>query len=141
MLEAGDVVEASDEIWDKNNAKWIPVPKDNVGRELERTPGHIPSRRLIPNPSAPVKPFTPNKYTRDMPTLDGRTVPVDVYCVSQAFRLSDCLKSDGAVDAANHARKKMLAPGQRGTKTAIQDLKEARASLDRAIQLEEAVGV
>ena len=85
------------------------------------------------------KPFTPNKYTRYIPTLDGRKVPVDVYCVSEAFGLSGCLKSEGAVDACNHAKKKLLAPGQRGTKTALQDIKEAHASLARAIELEEAV--
>lgn len=77
------------------------------------------------------KPFTPNKYTRDMPTLDGRTVPVDVYCVLAAFPTGSA--------AVDHAVKKELAPGQRGVKTRLQDLKEARASLDRAIQLEEAV--
>lgn len=84
------------------------------------------------------KPFTPNKYTRYIPTLDGRTAPVDVYCVSEAFSLGTCLQSGGALDAVNHARKKLLAPGQRGTKSAIQDIKEAHASLGRAIALEEA---
>lgn len=91
----------------------------------------------LPDPNAP-KPFTPNKYTRYIPTLDGRMVPVDVYCVSEAFDLGACLKSGGALDAVNHARKKLLAPGQRGQKTGIQDIKEAHASLGRAIQLEEA---
>lgn len=77
------------------------------------------------------KSFTPNKYTRDMPTLDGRTVPVDVYCVLAAFPTGSA--------AVDHAVKKQLAPGQRGVKTRLQDLKEARASLDRAIQLEESL--
>ena len=84
----------------------------------------------IPDPSAPLKTFTQNKYTRDMPTLDGRKVPVDVYCVLAAFPTGSA--------AVDHAIKKQLAPGQRGTKTRLQDLKEARASLDRAIELEEA---
>lgn len=88
-------------------------------------------------PNVP-KPFTPNKYTRYIPTLDGRLVPVDVYCVSEAFSLGPCLKSGGALDAVNHARKKLLAPGQRGQKDALQDIKEAHASLGRAIALEEA---
>lgn len=91
----------------------------------------------LADPNAP-KPFTPNKYTRYIPTLDGRTAPVDVYCVSEAFDLGTCLKSGGALDAMNHARKKLLAPGQRGTKSAIQDIKEAHASLGRAIAMEEA---
>lgn len=75
------------------------------------------------------KPFTPNKYTRNLPTLDGRTVPVDVYCVLAAFPTGSA--------AVDHAVKKQLAPGQRGHKDRIQDLKEARASLTRAIELEE----
>ncbi len=74
------------------------------------------------------KPFTPNKYTRDLLSLDGRRVPVDVYSVLAAFP-----SNNGAVD---HALKKLLAPGQRGQKDRLQDLKEARASLDRAIQME-----
>lgn len=77
------------------------------------------------------KPFTPNKYTRYIPTLDGRKVPVDVYCVLAAFPTGSA--------AVDHAVKKQLAPGQRGHKDRIQDLKEARDSLTRAIELEEAV--
>ena len=78
----------------------------------------------------PLKSFTPNKYTRWMPTLDGRKVPVDVYCVLAAFPTGSA--------AVDHAVKKQLAPGQRGHKDRIQDLKEARDSLTRAIELEEA---
>jgi len=74
------------------------------------------------------KPFTPNKYTRTLLSLDGRQVPVDVYAVLAAFP-----SNSAAVD---HALKKLLAPGQRGQKDRLQDLKEARASLDRAIQME-----
>lgn len=107
----------------------------------ERLPGCSVSPASVlsglPDPQTP-KPFTPNKYTRYIPTLDGRCVPVDVYCVSEAFPLANCLKSQGAVDAVNHARKKLLAPGQRGTKSSIQDVKEAHASLGRAIEIEEA---
>lgn len=75
------------------------------------------------------RPFTQNKYTRHMRTLDGRSAPVDVYCVLAAFPTGSA--------AIDHAVKKLLAPGQRGAKSRIQDLKEARASLDRAIELEE----
>lgn len=74
------------------------------------------------------KPFAPNKYTRDLVALDGRKVPVDVYCVLAAFPTGS--------SAIDHAVKKLLAPGQRGQKDRLQDLKEARASLDRAIQME-----
>ena len=128
-LEAGDTVLETDELWNNVQKKWVTVPANNVGRTLE-TPMHNVGRRKIPDPSAPLKSFTPNKYTRNMPTLDGRTVPVDVYCVLAAFPTGSA--------AVDHAIKKLLAPGQRGHKDRIQDLKEARASLTRAIELEEA---
>lgn len=83
----------------------------------------------IPSYRVSHKPFTPNKYTRHIPTLDGQKAPVDVYCVLAAFPTGSA--------AIDHAVKKLLAPGQRGAKSRIQDLKEARASLDRAIELEE----
>lgn len=130
MLEVGDVSEASDELWEHKESKWIKIPEHNVGKGIERPITHIPTRRWVPDvsPDAP-KPFTPNKYTRDMPTLDGRKVPVDVYCVLAAFPTGSA--------AVDHAVKKQLAPGQRGTKSRLQDLKEAHASLGRAIELEE----
>jgi hypothetical protein len=77
--------------------------------------------------------FTPNKYTRGLVALDGRKVPVDVYCVSGAFALAPVIQNEEALDALFHARKKILAPGQRGAKGVLQDLKEARQSLSRAI--------
>lgn len=95
-----------------------------------------PFQPIAQSPDSP-KPFTPNKYTRYVPTLDGRRVPVDVYCISEAFPLT--LASEGAKEAVLHARKKLLAPGQRGTKSAIQDIREARDSLTRAIEIEEAL--
>ena len=127
MLEAGDIVLETDEIWNSKQCQWHPVPEHDVGRTLNRTPELSVGRRLILE--APAKPFTPNKYTRNLPTLDGRTVPVDVYCVLAAFPTGSA--------AVDHAAKKLLAPGQRGHKDRIQDLKEARASLTRAIELEE----
>ena len=114
------------------------LPESEGAQDAKPTPlTHTPPDWALPPLNAP-KPFIPNKYTRYIPTLDGRCVPVDVYCVSEAFPLDKCLKSQGAVDAVNHARKKLLAPGQRGQKTALQDIKEAHASLARAIALEEA---
>lgn len=83
------------------------------------------------------KPFTPNKYTRDLLSLDGRRVPVDVYSVSGAFALAPVIQNEEVLDALFHARKKILAPGQRGAKGVLQDLKEARQSLDRAIRVME----
>jgi hypothetical protein len=78
------------------------------------------------------RPFTPNKYTRTLHTLDGRKVPVDVYCVLAAFPTGSA--------AIDHAVKKLLAPGARGVKSRLQDIKEAHASLGRAIELEEGQG-
>ncbi len=63
-----------------------------------------------------------NKYDREI-------VPglwVDVYDVLDAFGVTR--------SAVAHAVKKLLAPGQRGVKDELSDLKEARDSIDRAIQ-------
>jgi hypothetical protein len=63
-----------------------------------------------------------NKYDREItPGLW-----VDVYDVLDAFKVTR--------SAVAHAVKKLLAPGQRGVKSEIADLKEARDSIDRAIQ-------
>ena len=65
-----------------------------------------------------------NKYQREI--KDG--VFVDVYDVLKAFNVTN--------PAMAHAIKKMLAPGQRGAKDTIQDMKEAIQSIERAIELE-----
>lgn len=129
LLVEGEKVQEGDDC--TMNGKWTPSIAHVTGNPCngEQVPDHRPYRRKIPDPSAPVKPFAPNKYTRNMPTLDGRTVPVDVYCVLAAFPTGSA--------AVDHAVKKELAPGQRGHKDRIQDLKEARDSLTRAIELEE----
>lgn len=59
---------------------------------------------------------------------EGRDqISVDVYDVLVAFNVT--------CPAIQHALKKLLCPGQRGTKDAMQDLQEARFSIDRAMQL------
>lgn len=59
---------------------------------------------------------------------DGRDpMDVDVYDVLAAFGVT--------CPAIQHAVKKLLCPGQRGVKDAMQDLIEARFSIDRAMQL------
>jgi hypothetical protein len=72
-----------------------------------------------------------NKYLRTIRAAGDvpQEINVDVYAVLDAFGVAN--------PAVQHAIKKLLAPGQRGAKSAIQDLKEARASIDRAIQMEE----
>jgi hypothetical protein len=73
-----------------------------------------------------------NKYLR---TVHGRTgikdqtgaLAVDVYDVLKAFEVT--------CPARQHAIKKLLCSGIRGTKTAVEDLIEARMALDRAIEM------
>lgn len=65
-----------------------------------------------------------NKYQRSC-----KGVMVDVYDVLKAFHVVN--------PATQHAIKKLLASGKRGYKGVKQDLKEARDSISRAIELEE----
>ena len=73
-----------------------------------------------------------NKYSRKIKTIvvDGidHDIYVDVYDVLTAFKVIN--------PATAHAVKKELMPGKRGAKGVIQDLTEARDSLNRAIELE-----
>lgn len=66
-----------------------------------------------------------SKYHREIKS----GVFVDVYDVLLAFGVTN--------PAMQHALKKMLAPGQRGVKDTIQDMKEAIQSIERAIELEQ----
>ena len=63
-----------------------------------------------------------NKYAVD---CKGRSI--DVYDVLNAFAVT--------CPATQHAIKKLLMPGKRGHKSELGDLLEARASVDRAIDL------
>lgn len=73
-----------------------------------------------------------NKYSRKIKTISlgnvDHAIYVDVYDVLTAFEVVN--------PAMAHAVKKMLAPGQRGAKDTIQDMKEAIQSIERAIELE-----
>lgn len=69
------------------------------------------------------KPNTSNKYKRKVPTLE-----IDVYDILKAFNVVN--------PATQHAVKKLLCAGDRGYKDKVQDLKEALASINRAIELE-----
>lgn len=57
-----------------------------------------------------------------------RTETVDVYDVLTAYGVT--------CPAVAHAVKKLLMPGQRGAKDRLQDLNEAKQSIERAIELE-----
>jgi len=87
-----------------------------------------------PQPTGPEQPpvSAGSKYRRMIrQTLPeghaGASVICDVYDVLQAW--------DVACPAIQHAIKKLLQPGQRGSKSAVQDLREAIGSIERAIQL------
>jgi hypothetical protein len=55
---------------------------------------------------------------------------VDVYAVLEAFGVT--------CPACAHAIKKLLCPGKRGSKSKLTDLKEAKDSIIRAIEMEQA---
>jgi hypothetical protein len=59
-------------------------------------------------------------------------VLIDTYDINTLYSMTN--------SAAIHALKKVLVPGQRGTKSVVQDYREAIASLHRAIQIEEEHG-
>lgn len=67
---------------------------------------------------------TPNKYQRTVPSTT-----IDVYDVLHAYSVTN--------PATQHAIKKLLQPGNRGYKDTLTDLREALASIQRAIQIEE----
>jgi len=69
-----------------------------------------------------------SKYDRLICDKKNNSCIVDVYDVLKAFNVTN--------PATAHAIKKLLASGQRGYKDIKQDLKEARESIARAIELE-----
>lgn len=87
--------------------------EDALAKGLTMADKFTVQERLIPT----------NKYQREC-----KGILLDVYDVLHAFKVSN--------SASQHAIKKLLATGQRGYKDTIQDLTEARDSIDRAIELE-----
>jgi hypothetical protein len=71
-----------------------------------------------------------NKYHRRIASVENISefTTVDVYSVLEAFKV--------ACPARQHAIKKLLCSGIRGKGDAIQDLREARDAILRAIALE-----
>ncbi len=76
--------------------------------------------------------ITSNKYERVFQTHDRNGIPSyclgDVYTVLEAFKVN--------CPGIQHAVKKLLCCGLRGSKSALQDLEEAKQSIERAIELE-----
>ena len=67
-----------------------------------------------------------NKYSRTIRSTNGKNIiDVDVYSILEAFDVNN--------SAIQHAVKKLLAPGKRGHKSEVQDVKEAIESLNRAL--------
>ena len=65
-----------------------------------------------------------NKYQRQVPSTT-----IDIYDILKAYRVT--------CPATQHAIKKLLQPGERGHKDKLTDLREALASIERAIQMAE----
>jgi hypothetical protein len=92
---------------------------EEILKELETLKSGIGQRTTPTN-----QPLYPHYY-RDVSQLTH----IDVYWVLQAWSVNN--------PSVQHAVKKLLAAGQRGAKDTLQDLKEARNSINRAIELEE----
>ena len=63
-----------------------------------------------------------NKYQRQVPSTT-----IDIYDILNAYKVT--------CPATQHAIKKLLQPGERGHKDKLTDLREALASVERAIQM------
>lgn len=70
-----------------------------------------------------------NKYRRPITARAARNGGVDIYDLIVMYEVT--------CPGIGHALKKMLCPGERGSKSLIQDLKEAAWSLAEAIQFAE----
>ena len=68
-----------------------------------------------------------SKYQKQFISMDGKVFRADVYRVLRAFRVT--------CPAVQHAVKKLLMPGQRGSKDQLQDLEEALLSVSEAIAM------
>lgn len=73
------------------------------------------------------KPALADKFPHYYPELPAGTTHMDVYRVLDAFKVKR--------SSIQHAIKKLLAAGLRGAKDEVKDLKEARDSIDRALEM------
>lgn len=78
-----------------------------------------------------IKTHSGSKYIRTIYdcVAIGEVAQVDVYCVIKAF--------DVKCAPTQHALKKLLCSGTRGKGDKVQDLRESRDAISRAIQMEE----
>ena len=78
--------------------------------------------------SRPPRPVAkPVQYPHYFKQLPAGTTHVDIYAVLDLFAVMD--------HPVGHAIKKLLCPGQRGEKSKLQDITEARDTLNRAIEI------
>ena len=68
-----------------------------------------------------------SKYEKTFHSTSGEEFRADVYSVLEAFGVT--------CPAVQHAIKKLLMPGQRGSKDEVQDLDEAITSVARAVEM------
>lgn len=107
--------------------RWSYTPQGlDFWRAINR--GKLPPGYPAPSEKTTVKSDEP-AHTKNKYTVECRGRYIDVYDVLKAFGVTN--------PADQHAIKKMLMPGKRGTKDAIKDRKEAIESIKRAIELEE----
>lgn len=97
-------------------------PVSTVNRDIERA-----SCETIKIKKVDIDQFSVNKYVKVISDKNGNVADVDVYDVLKAFNV--------ICPATQHAVKKLLCSGARGHKDIVTDLKEARDSIVRAIEL------
>ncbi|WP_223866486.1 hypothetical protein [Candidatus Enterovibrio escicola] len=93
-----------------------------VNRDIERV-----SCETIKIKKVDIDQFYVNKYAKVISDKNGNVADVDVYDVLKAFNV--------ICPATQHAVKKLLCSGTRGHKDIATDLREARDSIVRAIEL------
>jgi len=99
------------------------LPKDDTEWQCRR-----PKQQPAPEQPAPAGSKYKRQLHQTLPEgIAGASVIVDIYDVLRAWEVT--------CPAIQHAIKKLLQPGQRGSKSAAQDLREAIGSIERAIQL------
>jgi hypothetical protein len=72
------------------------------------------------------EPSAEHKYNRPITGMDGTKATVDVYRVLSAFKVVD--------PEIQHSIKKLLMPGVRGKGDRMQDIMEAKLSLEKLIE-------
>ena len=137
-LEGHDSIQPGDELWNLHHRLWLaPMPGHKyIGKRVDET-GMLWRRPVADEPAdepaaKPEDTPTPgSKYHRVIRASMGESgaapITVDVYDVLRAFNVT--------CPATQHAIKKLLCPGMRGTKSERQDIQEAIGSLHRALEL------